>query len=366
MLKRLYADNYKCLVNFELPLGPFQLLLGQNGTGKSTVRKVLSSLQKIVNGSLVTSEFETSTLTRWQARSKQSFSLDVQRDDALYRYELLLEHDRSKKRCHIERESVTFDSKPLYLFENGDVQLYNDRFDKGPTFPFNWSRSFLPNIIDRHDNQLLIWFRSWLNGVHCIQIDPMHMGALSEAEDIRPTEDLTNFASWYRLLLPEYPGKIMDFYKSLGEIIEGFDSLALVQYGKDVKMLQMNTKVDGIGKAMEYAFDELSDGQRAIVALYALLHYAIGPGTTLFLDEPDNYVALREIQPWLMSILDACDELKAQVILVSHHPEVINYLAPENAMNFVRDGGAHTRVQPFPADSGLTSAELVARGWESG
>ena len=33
MITRLYADNFKTLVNFELPLGPMNLLLGANGPG---------------------------------------------------------------------------------------------------------------------------------------------------------------------------------------------------------------------------------------------------------------------------------------------------------------------------------------------
>ncbi len=41
MLKRLYVDNYKCLVNFEFVPQQIQLLLGVNGTGKSSVFDVL-------------------------------------------------------------------------------------------------------------------------------------------------------------------------------------------------------------------------------------------------------------------------------------------------------------------------------------
>ena len=35
MITRLYVDNFKTLVNFELTLGPMNLLLGANGSGKS-------------------------------------------------------------------------------------------------------------------------------------------------------------------------------------------------------------------------------------------------------------------------------------------------------------------------------------------
>ena len=37
MFKRLYVDNYKCLVNFDLEFQDLTLLLGRNGTGKTSV-----------------------------------------------------------------------------------------------------------------------------------------------------------------------------------------------------------------------------------------------------------------------------------------------------------------------------------------
>ncbi|HMC58460.1 MAG TPA: hypothetical protein VKJ01_04645 [Candidatus Solibacter sp.] len=37
MLKRVYIDNYRAFVNFELALGQQQLILGLNGSGKSSL-----------------------------------------------------------------------------------------------------------------------------------------------------------------------------------------------------------------------------------------------------------------------------------------------------------------------------------------
>lgn len=48
-----------------------------------------------------------------------------------------------------------------------------------------------------------------------------------------------------------------------------------------------------------FDFEQLSDGQRVIIALYALLLGLVDLGHTIFLDEPENYVALAEIQPRL-------------------------------------------------------------------
>ena len=66
MLKRLYVDNFRCLVNFELKLDRVNLLLGGNGTGKSTVFDVLSRLQQFLAGNAkVPGAFPSGDLTRW-------------------------------------------------------------------------------------------------------------------------------------------------------------------------------------------------------------------------------------------------------------------------------------------------------------
>ncbi|HNI60620.1 MAG TPA: AAA family ATPase, partial [Pseudomonadota bacterium] len=113
-------------------------------------------------------------------------------------------------------------------------------------------------------------------------------------------------------------------------------------------------------------FDELSDGQRALIALHLLRHVAATPGSVLALDEPDNYVALAEIQPWLLDVERAA--LKSggpQVWLISHHPEVINLLAPEYGVRFFRDGMGPTRTAPFQSAQQLSASETVARGWDN-
>ena len=50
--------------------------------------------------------------------------------------------------------------------------------------------------------------------------------------------------------------------------------------------------------------------------------------------------------------------------LISHHPEVINLLAPEYGWRFFRDGLGPTRVERFQPAPALSAAETVARGWD--
>ncbi|WP_233258764.1 ATP-binding protein [[Phormidium] sp. ETS-05] len=87
---------------------------------------------------------------------------------------------------------------------------------------------------------------------------------------------------------------------------------------------------------------------------------------TLCLDEPDNFVALPEIQPWLIKLYDMCSEGKTQALLISHHPEIINYLlASPVGYWFERESNSPVRLKPISHDNqtGLPISELIARGW---
>jgi predicted ATPase len=116
---------------------------------------------------------------------------------------------------------------------------------------------------------------------------------------------------------------------------------------------------------LPYDFSELSDGQRVLVALYTLLFGLKDEGISLFLDEPDNFVALREIQPWLTALTDSCGYGVEQTVLISHHPEIIDYLAPSSGRWFDRDSNGPARVtdKPKAPVDGLKPSEVMARGW---
>ena len=48
MVTRLYVDNFRCLVNFELKLDEMNILLGPNGSGKTSVLDALRRIQNLV------------------------------------------------------------------------------------------------------------------------------------------------------------------------------------------------------------------------------------------------------------------------------------------------------------------------------
>jgi ATPase subunit of ABC transporter with duplicated ATPase domains len=147
--------------------------------------------------------------------------------------------------------------------------------------------------------------------------------------------------------------------------MDGFRLLKLAPFGETVRSLATEFAPDG-GKVSSFYFHELSDGQRCLICLYTILQFVLAKGSTVILDEPDNFISLREIQPWLMAVADAVEERGGQALLISHHPEIIDQWAPGSGVQFVREGAGAVRVEKFREDpeACLAPSELIARGWE--
>lgn len=361
------------MVNFECRLAAKQLILGSNGAGKSTLFDTLALLRDFcVRGEQMDDRLGGSTRTRWQDVAEQSFELDVSGDGGKYEFKLVVDSWGNPAKPRVVKEELYFSGTPIFRFAKGETHLFNDKLDGKTyvTYPFDWHRSALATIAERKDNKKLSWFKKWLGGLLCVSPDPRRMSALAQKEAPFPLVDLSNFADWYRHLRLESDDR--ELLDDLREAVEGFESMDLKDAGLGNRVLTVSLSSHEESSSEKrkdpYAFSEISDGQRVIIGLYAVLHYAFKPGATLCFDEPDNFIALREVQPWLNKILDRIETEKSrpQVLIASHHPELLNRMAFQNGLVFDRPGGRHTRIREFddPSQTGLSPAELMARGWE--
>lgn len=369
MLKRIYVDNYKSLVNFEFQAGPINLLLGPNGAGKSALFDAVQLIRNFVGGEgKVTDLFRRESRTRWQSSSFQTFELDITQDSDGYRYELSIEHDKEGTKARVAYERLWLNSEPLLKFESGEVQLYRDNHSMGPTYPFDWSLSAIASIVSRPDNTRLTWFKKRLGNLLVIRPMPSLMVDESAQEVRLPSARLDDYVSWYRQLSQDQ-GLAIRLTDELREIMSGFEHFKFEAVGEQHRLLKAIFSTEDGKDLIEYRFGELSDGQRMLIALYTLLHAVQGDElreSTILLDEPENFLALPEIQPWLTSLYMLCQENKTQGFLISHHPEFINYLlATPAATWFERESNRPTRIKPITLETegGLPVSELVARGW---
>jgi AAA domain len=396
MLKRIYVNNFKCLVNFEWEPGPahINLMLGSNGSGKTTVFECIEALRAFATGDGELDDlFPASTLNQLQDVPTQSFEIDWEREGGVYRYEVAIV--QNVNRAEVAHERLSFDGKRLLSFENGEVQLWGESTSGEPlVYPFNLQHSAIASLptpvatsmnttpsLPRSPTLLHInRFRTAFSRTTILQIIPPMMDETSIKESQRPLRYFHNFVSWYRWISQDQ-GVAISLQKELKEILPGFSHFKFEPYGPEARLLKAVFN-ENVGNPIALTFNGLSDGQRMLVALYALLHGLSAqpegldaakdqPGTLLCLDEPDNFVASGEIQPWLTAAEEQLSNTKTRMLMISHHPESINYgLMPSSediysVFWFSREENSYTRVQPVASEQpgGLKPSELAARGW---
>ncbi len=377
MLKRIYAHNYKCLVNFEMEFDQrISLFMGANGSGKSSVFDVLREIHKfvVINSRLDDRNdpaFQTSTLTRWLSESVQRFELDVDGWGGIYHYQVEIKHNSENGQNRVRLEKLLFKDQLLYEFNapldldeigfTSHGQLFSDNPKESGTFyPANSSVSGLGTVTETNNNKKLTWFKNWLQNLFIIKIVPDLIADDFAREANYPELNMSNFPAWLNYWNNENREGVARVEESLKQIIGDFSSFKFTQAGVK-KILEIKLK----GK-YTLNFSELSDGQKALAALYTLV-YCVPEGSTVCIDEPDNFIALPEIQPWLDALRDHFQENHSQALLISHHPSLINFLAPNSGYWFSRDNN-HSRVERIMHDegAGLTLAELIEQGWAYG
>lgn len=372
MITRFYVDNYKCLVNFEYKPKSFELIVGANGSGKTTFFDALKSLQNVLlKEESVEISFNESSTTRWQTTRPTRIELSVSEGDDSFRYEVSILSPYGAfiagEKLYRNEEIVSESIWRSVANSDGEGVDGSDYLEVTVNMRRNNS---LFRVVDVDKSAVIrtsSMFKRILEKLFILRLQPSSISSMVTTANRRLDEAGMNFAAYYLYVLQEKQDLIFDLLPILRENIAGFRSFALEERGRETRQLHVDFVVEGgkKGQTVRYNFEELSDGQRALIVLYTVAFCE--PGATLLIDEPENFIALRELQPLLTTLRDKQEESGGQVILISHHPEFINMLAPQDAVLFERQDGAHTRIKPFSMNGveAITPAELVARGWES-
>lgn len=369
MLKRLYIDNFRCFVNFEYKPERKQLLLGANGSGKSSLLDAIRALQGFVSKDgidpFAQSAFKSGK-TRWLNQPRQIFEIEAEIEGRQYVYRLEIQGE-TVPFARVLLESLKVDGNPILEHSDGYVFLYqNDAV--GPMPPLM--------VEDAHTSMLgsLRGFRKeaktfveWLsNDLVCLRINPYAMKNIGQLTGrAGPAFDMSDITDWYMRQTGNDIEGVFRLRASLQETLAGLDSLNFreLQPGSGDLVISFNRPAG----SPSFRLMELSEGQRCLIALNMILHFLIAKGHTAFLDEPDNFISLREIQPWLLAAEQTVEDSKGQLVLVSHHPEILNQWAQEYGLRFFREENGHVRTERFRTDPDglLLPSELIARGWEN-
>lgn len=362
MLTRIYIDNFRSFVNFEYRPESKQLLLGPNGSGKSSLLEAVRRLKEFVKGDPLA--FTQSTRTRWQDRPFQVIEVAASLDGKPFEYRIEIAFANVTRDQSVSLERLTAAGKTVFELAEGQVRFFPEE-NSPMAVPLQTNRSALQlSLLSNSDVRRFV---EWLDRVHCFDIDayPGEMEEVADSEERQPDFELNNLAGWYRYLVQTYPDENVNFLAALKECMDGFQTLKFSSEEDGGRKLRAEFLAP-TKRRVSYSISELSEGQRYLIALYMILHFLINRGDTVFVDEPDNFISLREVQPWLLAAEESIDEHKGQLILISHHPETLNRWANEYGLRFFREEYGHVRTAEFKGSHGgkLEPSELIARGWD--
>lgn len=235
MLKRIYIDNFRCLVDFDLSLDEINLFLGPNGSGKSTVFDVLRKIQAFINGGTLSHIFDVDDLSIWQEELVQSFGLEIEGNGGTYKYQLAIEHDKAHYKVNRVYERLLFNDKPLFNVADGQLRMYLDDHSINATLPYDTS---LPSafVFSTEQYAKIDWFKERMNRFIIVQINPMMMVGESRREEALLTAGMENLrrkrslVSWYRYIYQDQ-GKAIEITNALQEVFDGFQYFKLARAG---------------------------------------------------------------------------------------------------------------------------------------
>lgn len=374
MLTRFYANNFRCLIAFTAKFDSFGVLCGPNGAGKSSVFDAVRLIRNLGTGDGLlggTGEMDVPQLefTGWTQGTKiestiQEFELSLSVDGHAFDYFLHLEQTADFEKPRVIHEKALCDEKPLFERDLDGVRF--QKTDGSQTgFPLDWRQAALAAIQPRGSIEKLALLQEEVANLLILRPSPRSMERESKAKAKHPDLSMTNLTSWYRSLA----GK-QERTDALREALRGiwpdFRSFNLVDVGLNAEAMQLRFEEKG-GKPVLLFLHQLSDGERALIGLYMVrVAMETGAARTVLIDEPDNFVGLPELQPWVLSMRELLDD-EHQLVLISHHPEILGNSGEANGHYLWRDNHTSpTRIGQLKVPDGMTTGEAIARGWASG
>jgi len=387
VIRRLYVHNFRCLENFELPVSGLSsvLLIGKNGSGKTTVGLALEILQKIARGtSRIGDLVNPKDLARGRTDVPMRFEIEVELESQVYSYAIAVEFPKGSgeprvleekpppaaslgiawgfNALRVVEEKLEVDGRLLYTREIAQAQFARDAVTVGSpfqnpaaapnqlglrgSFPIDWQLVALPIIQKQPGYDPVFIFRQWLARMLILRPVPSLIYGNSEQPTREPDLGVTNLGAWFSGLLADAPSVYAEMDRYLKQVMPDLSDIRNLLVGESARRLVV--QFSNNQGTMSLWFDDLSDGEKCfmICALVLAANHNYGP-LLCFWDEPDNYLAPSEVGHFVLALRKAFLS-GGQFIGTSHNPEVVRRFSDENTLVLYRNSHLEpTIVRPL-------------------
>lgn len=349
MIRRFYVHNFRCLENFELRTAGNSsvLLIGKNGSGKTTVSCALEILQKIARGTNRVGDLvKPKDLAQGRLDAPMRFEIEVELNAEIYEYVIAFELPEGFKELRVLEEKLAVGGKPIYTRQLAQVSLAKTIGEGEAKFRIDWHLVALPIVQEQSVTDPLSIFKQWLARMLILGPVPSLIGGDSDQETLRPNRQVTDFAAWFSGLLAYAPAAYSQVDDYLKQVMPDLRDIQNPKIGSDSRRLIFQFSNEQ--GTLKLPFEDLSDGEKCFVicALVLAAQSAYEP-VLCFWDEPDNYLALSEVGHFVLALRQAF-QTGGQFIATSHNPEAIDRFSKENTLLLYRKSHLEpTLVRPL-------------------
>lgn len=349
VIRRLYVHNFRCLENFELPISGQSsvLLIGNNGSGKSTVGLALEILQRIARGTnRVADLVKPKDITRARADVPMRFEIEVELDAKRYEYAIAFELPQGFKELRVLEEKLAVEGRNIYARSLAQVHLARTGQDKEAKFLIDWHLVALPIVQEHSTKDPLNVFKQWLGRMLILRPIPGLIRGDSSQETLQPNPQVADFGAWFSGLLAYAPAAYSKIDAYLKQVMPDLKDIRNPVIGTESRSLVVQFSNDQ-GSLM-VPFEDLSDGEKCFMICAQVLAANDSYGPLLcFWDEPDNYLALPEVGHFVLALRKTF-QADGQFIMTSHNPEAIRRFSEENTLVLYRKSHLEpTMVRPL-------------------
>ena len=349
MIESLHMSNFKSLVNFRLPLPKFTVLIGMNGSGKTTILQAFDFVSQLMEGKVE----QWLTSRNWTASdlaSKFSTSTNIS-GGVVYKWgseRLFWLQSLNRKEMACLSESVAIYKNKNYNTEIFKVKDRHYKIDDKEMLPvaFTYQGSLLSQLRDSELTPELKDLRDSLRKIRSLELLSPHLMRQRTRDSTTDIgvggERLSSFLHSFKgsskkelldLLTKFYP-RVVDFKASPTK--GGWKRLSITE--------------DFDGKLVESEVRHINDG---LLRVLALLAQTKTDKSLLLFDEVENGVNPEIVE----KLVDVLVNASQQIIVTTHSPMILNYLEDDVARSSVifvyKTPQGITRVRPFFSISGI-------------
>jgi len=347
MIRRFYVHNFRCLDNFSLNLAGLDsaLLIGKNGSGKSTVGRALEVLQQVARGVNRVGKLVSESDFSWgRTDSPMRFELEVELEARVYHYVLALELPPGFNELRIYEEKLSAGDTPVFERNQAQVTLQRSRADA--RFQVDWHLVALPIVQESSERDPLAIFKRWLSRMLILDPLPQLIQGESEGDTLMPDRNVVNFAAWFTGLINHSPAAYSRLEKFLRDVMPDLVDIKNPLVGKNRRSLTIQFRQEQ--QSLTLSLEALSSGEKCylICALAIAANQAYGP-LFCFWDEADSHLHLSEVGQFILALRRSFQE-SSQLLITSHNQEAIRDFTEDSTLVLLRKSHLEpTQIRPL-------------------